>query len=123
MQDLSVAVLIAFCGVSAVGCEKKDTATLAVAAPEASAPDIPEAGAVAEPAASAATIAAPSDVGAAPADAKKTASGLATKVLTPGTGKDHPGPNDTVKVHYTGGRRAVRCSTVRWCAASRFRSR
>ena len=32
----------------------------------------------------------------------KTASGLATKVLTPGKGKDHPGPNDKVKVHYTG---------------------
>ena len=37
-----------------------------------------------------------------PADAKKTASGLALKVLTPGTGKDHPGPEDKVKVHYTG---------------------
>ena len=47
-------------------------------------------------------IAAPSDVAAAPADAKKTASGLALKVLTPGTGKDHPGPDDKVKVHYTG---------------------
>ncbi|NOU29443.1 MAG: peptidylprolyl isomerase [Polyangiaceae bacterium] len=47
-------------------------------------------------------IPAPSDVGAAPADAAKTASGLASKVLTPGTGKDHPGENDTVKVHYTG---------------------
>jgi FKBP-type peptidyl-prolyl cis-trans isomerase len=103
MQNWSVAVFIAFCGVSAVGCEKKDTSTLAVAAPEASAPDVPEAGALAlEPTASAATIAAPSDVGAAPADAKKTASGLASRVLTPGTGKDHPGPNDTVKVHYTG---------------------
>ena len=31
------------------------------------------------------------DVAAPPADATKTASGLATKVLTPGTGKDHPG--------------------------------
>lgn len=45
---------------------------------------------------------APEDVGAAPADAKKTASGLASKVLAAGTGKDHPGPNDKVKVHYTG---------------------
>lgn len=45
---------------------------------------------------------APADVGAAPADATKTASGLASKVLSPGTGKDHPGPNDKVKVHYTG---------------------
>ncbi len=45
---------------------------------------------------------APSDVAAAPADAKKTASGLASKVVTPGKGKDHPGSRDKVKVHYTG---------------------
>jgi peptidylprolyl isomerase len=45
---------------------------------------------------------APADVATAPADAKKTASGLATKVLTPGKGKDHPKDEDTVKVHYTG---------------------
>ena len=47
-------------------------------------------------------IPAPADVAAPPADAAKTASGLVTKVLTPGTGKDHPGVQDTVKVHYTG---------------------
>ena len=45
---------------------------------------------------------APADVAAPPADATKTASGLASKVITPGTGKDHPGPADRVKVHYTG---------------------
>ena len=44
----------------------------------------------------------PADVAAAPADAAKTTSGLASKVLTPGPGKDHPGPRDKVKVHYTG---------------------
>jgi hypothetical protein len=33
---------------------------------------------------------APPDVAAPPADAQKTASGLASKVLKPGTGKDHP---------------------------------
>lgn len=48
------------------------------------------------------TIPAPEDVAAAPKDAKKTASGLASKVLTKGTGKDHPNPEDRVKVHYTG---------------------
>jgi FKBP-type peptidyl-prolyl cis-trans isomerase len=47
-------------------------------------------------------IPAPADVAAAPADAKVTASGLATKVLTPGKGKDHPGASDRVKVDYTG---------------------
>jgi FKBP-type peptidyl-prolyl cis-trans isomerase len=49
-----------------------------------------------------ASIPAPPDVAQAPADAQKTASGLASRVLTKGTGKDHPGPTDTVKVHYTG---------------------
>lgn len=44
----------------------------------------------------------PSDVAAAPGDAVKTASGLASKVLTPGTGKNHPSPTDVVTVHYTG---------------------
>jgi FKBP-type peptidyl-prolyl cis-trans isomerase len=44
----------------------------------------------------------PSDVAAPPADALKTASGLAYKVLTPGTGTEKPGPADTVTVHYSG---------------------
>jgi peptidylprolyl isomerase len=37
-----------------------------------------------------------------PSDAKKTSSGLASKVLTPGTGTAHPAAEDTVTVHYTG---------------------
>jgi FKBP-type peptidyl-prolyl cis-trans isomerase len=45
---------------------------------------------------------APADVKAAPADAKHTPSGLAYKVLTPGTGGRHPGPTSMVTVHYTG---------------------
>jgi FKBP-type peptidyl-prolyl cis-trans isomerase len=48
------------------------------------------------------SIPAPPDVAAPPADATKTNSGLASKVLTAGTGKGHPGASDTVKVHYTG---------------------
>lgn len=47
-------------------------------------------------------IPAPPDVKAPPADAVKTASGLATKVLKPGTGKDHPGADDLVMIHYSG---------------------
>ncbi|MDP6943424.1 MAG: FKBP-type peptidyl-prolyl cis-trans isomerase [Myxococcota bacterium] len=46
--------------------------------------------------------AAPPDVAAPPADAKRLKSGLVTKVLTTGTGKAKPAPEDTVKVHYTG---------------------
>jgi len=45
---------------------------------------------------------APDDVAAPPADAEKTASGLASKVLTPGKGETHPGKTDLVSVHYTG---------------------
>jgi FKBP-type peptidyl-prolyl cis-trans isomerase len=44
----------------------------------------------------------PPDVAAAPADATRTASGLAYRVLTPGTGSKHPEASDTVTVHYTG---------------------
>jgi FKBP-type peptidyl-prolyl cis-trans isomerase len=47
-------------------------------------------------------IVTPSDVAAAPADARKTASGLAYKVLAPGASGVHPGPRSTVVVHYSG---------------------
>ena len=50
----------------------------------------------------AADIPAPPDVAAAPGDAEKTASGLASKVLTKGTGTEKPQYQDKVKVHYTG---------------------
>ena len=36
------------------------------------------------------------------ADAVKTKSGLASRVIKPGTGKAHPGRTDLVTVHYTG---------------------
>ena len=44
----------------------------------------------------------PADVAAAPADAEVTASGLASKVLKPGTGTDHPGATSSVTVHNSG---------------------
>jgi peptidylprolyl isomerase len=44
----------------------------------------------------------PPDVKGPPADAVKTASGLATKVIKPGTGTTHPKRSDLVTVHYTG---------------------
>jgi FKBP-type peptidyl-prolyl cis-trans isomerase len=65
---------------------------LALSAPLLAAPQPP----AAEP------IPAPPDVAAPPADAQVTASGLASKVLAPGSGTDHPLPGDLVKVHYTG---------------------
>ena len=45
---------------------------------------------------------APSDVAAPPADAEKTASGLASKRLVAGTGTRSPQATDTVQVQYTG---------------------
>jgi peptidylprolyl isomerase len=44
----------------------------------------------------------PADVKAAPADAKKTASGLQYKTLTAGKGTKHPKATDKVTVHYSG---------------------
>ncbi len=45
---------------------------------------------------------APPDVAAVPADAARTPSGLATRVLKAGSGSAHPGRTDLVTVHYTG---------------------
>jgi peptidylprolyl isomerase len=47
-------------------------------------------------------IPAPPDVAKPPADAAKTTSGLASKVLQPGTGSAKPTADDFVTVHYTG---------------------
>lgn len=47
-------------------------------------------------------FAAPADVKAPPADAEKTASGLASKVLKPGDGGAKPTAEAVVEVHYTG---------------------
>jgi len=44
----------------------------------------------------------PADLKAPPADAKRTSTGLAYKVLRPGTGTRHPAGRDKVVVHYTG---------------------
>ena len=101
--------LLATTAVVASGCDspKKDPDTASTAATTASPPAATSAPVVAAAAPSTTPakptdIPAPADVAAAPADAAKAASGLASKVLTPGTGKDHPGPTDKVKVNYTG---------------------
>src|SRR5262245_66616324 len=47
-------------------------------------------------------LSAPKDVAAPPADALKTASGLASKVLIVGVGTVHPSPDSTVTVNYVG---------------------
>jgi FKBP-type peptidyl-prolyl cis-trans isomerase len=47
-------------------------------------------------------IPAPPDLAAPPSDASVTATGLASRVITPGAGTRHPRPNSRVTVHYTG---------------------
>jgi len=49
-----------------------------------------------------ATVPAPPDVAAPPANATRTASGLATRVIAPGKSADHPTKDDVVTIHYTG---------------------
>lgn len=49
-----------------------------------------------------ASIPGPEDVAAAPASAQKTASGIASRILKPGAGTEHPQAQDSVEVHYTG---------------------
>jgi peptidylprolyl isomerase len=46
--------------------------------------------------------AAPPDLASPPADAARTASGLISRVITPGTGPGQPAPTDVITVHYTG---------------------
>lgn len=62
--------------------------------PEAS-PDAPAGPSLAE------RLAPPPDVAGPPDDAEKTKSGIASKVLVPGTGDSKPGERDTAIVHYT----------------------
>ena len=54
------------------------------------------------PAADVPQIPPPPDVAVAPADAQRTGSNMAYKILQPGTGTRHPRPNSEVTVHYTG---------------------
>jgi FKBP-type peptidyl-prolyl cis-trans isomerase len=81
---------------SVVGCAKK-AETPPPPAPAATPTPPPP-----EPPKPAADPKAPADVKSPPVDAEKTASGLASKVLTPGKGKEKPTAEDSVKVHYTG---------------------
>jgi len=76
-----------------------------MASGQARAADSPAAAEPIEPLPSApppAAPAVPSDVAEAPASAKKTPSGLASRVLVKGKGTAHPGPFDHVTVDYTG---------------------
>src|SRR5580698_1813955 len=99
MKNRNAYFLVAAC-LACGACGKKESD--AVSAPEASAPSASAAASAVPEVPSKPTIPAPPDVAAPPADATTTASGLASKVLTHGTGKDHPTALDRVKVNYTG---------------------
>jgi peptidylprolyl isomerase len=90
ISKISLTALTLLAALAAAGCAKGGGASDA-GSKDGAAKDAATAG-----------LPAPPDVAAPPADAVKTASGLATKILTPGTGTDHPGQNDSVKVNYTG---------------------
>lgn len=85
--------------VALAGCARADSNKGADASPEASARG---SAALDGGPPGLAQIPAPPDVAAPPDDAEKTASGLAFKVLQPGTGTVHPSSSDKVKVDYTG---------------------
>jgi FKBP-type peptidyl-prolyl cis-trans isomerase len=84
--------------VAMTNCNKSEKSAETAPAADANTVAAVEPAKPAEPA----TIPAPDDVKQAPADAVKTASGLASKLLQPGTGAAHPAPEDLVEVHYTG---------------------
>jgi FKBP-type peptidyl-prolyl cis-trans isomerase len=95
MQKRVLSCLVAALLAAPAACNTRKEAPKA---PPPSAPATPPPAAAPEPGA----LPAPPDVKAPPADAEKTASGLASKVLTKGTGTEHPTANDSVEVHYTG---------------------
>jgi peptidylprolyl isomerase len=84
----------------AAASEEPPSAAAAVAT--STAPPTPTAAVEPTPPPAANAVPTPEDVAAPPKDAKKTASGLVSRVLKPGTGKGHPTDSDRVKVHYSG---------------------
>jgi peptidylprolyl isomerase len=89
-------LLALFIGLASLACKREAEGKTPPAPPPAPAPAKP----VQPP--EPPQIPAPADVAAAPADAEKSASGLASKVLQKGTGVEKPNAWDKVKVHYTG---------------------
>ena len=111
MRNTSLGRLIVLLLATAPACDKEAVqATIAkqpATTPSAAQPT--QAGQVAAhgadhlaPAASSKSPEVPDDVAAPPASAQRTASGLASRVLKPGTGSEHPAAADSVQVHYTG---------------------
>jgi FKBP-type peptidyl-prolyl cis-trans isomerase len=90
MQYISTSIFMAMLACTSCKKEPEKPAAPPPPPPAAKVPEAPKG------------LPAPADVAAAPADAEKSATGLASKSLQKGTGTDHPAAEDTVKVHYTG---------------------
>jgi peptidylprolyl isomerase len=61
----------------------------------------------------------PADLAAPPADATKSATGLISRVVTPGKSTEKPAATDIVTVNYTAGPPATAgCSTAPWRGAT-----
>jgi hypothetical protein len=96
------------CFAALAACDRPSEPAPATPTPQPAAPAAPTAAPTTTPVATAAPAptpgapAVPADVKAPPANATKTASGLAYRVLSKGTGKRHPKATDTVSVHYSG---------------------
>ncbi len=86
-----------FLALLALACSTADSP-----APAADAPVVATEGKAGKAEKPALDIPPPPDVAAAPADATTTTSGLAYKVLSPGTGTERPALKDKVTVNYTG---------------------
>jgi len=97
-------ILSCMIAVGLMGCPKANDKKAEKKPEEAAKKAAPATQAASKPAPAPGTndIPAPADVAAAPSDAEKRPSGLASKVIKAGTGQEKPGPTDIVEVHYTG---------------------
>jgi peptidylprolyl isomerase len=98
LRPILAAVLLAACG----GTDEAPPAPEASPAATPATTPAPEAEALNGAESAAQTFDAPADVAEIPADAEKSESGLAWRVLTPGTGDATPTPEAKVTVHYKG---------------------
>ncbi len=90
--------LYAMCGLALSACTKNTSSAEVAKTVNTTPSTVQESKKPAQPT----EIAAPADVASPPADAQRTSSGLASKMLQAGTGVQHPAAEDTVEVHYTG---------------------
>jgi peptidylprolyl isomerase len=94
MTQIRLATLACICALACSGTDESDSADSAAASTPGTSDTSDTSGLP--------SLEAPADVAAPPADAEKTASGLASKVLVAGTGTRSPKATDTVRVQYTG---------------------